>query len=125
MLSVTGLIRIALRPVCAMLDWGSASVLLPKFDALLEFLRWGDPPARYLIGVASLTAALRRLIGKRWRTIRVLSYVAFLLATFHATMLGAEFAGGGAQSVISRIVAILMAVAVAATFIQKRLPRRR
>jgi DMSO/TMAO reductase YedYZ heme-binding membrane subunit len=124
-LSVTGLVLIALHPVGAMLDWGSARVFLPKFDSLLEFLRWGGPPAWYLIGVASLTAALRRLVGKRWRTIHVLSYVAFLLATFHATMLGTEFTGGGAQSVIARVVAILMAVAVATTFIQKRLPRRR
>jgi DMSO/TMAO reductase YedYZ heme-binding membrane subunit len=125
LLSIAGLVLVALHPVGVMLDGGSASVLLPRFDSLLAFLQWGGPPALYLMGIAALTAALRRLIGKSWRTIHFLSYVAFLLATFHATMLGTEFTGGGAQSVIARIVAILMAVAVAATFIQKRLSRRR
>jgi DMSO/TMAO reductase YedYZ heme-binding membrane subunit len=78
----------------------------------------------YLIGIASLAAALRTHVGKRWRVIHILSYVAFLLATFHAAMLGTEFAGGGTQSASARVAVILMAVAVAATFVQKRLPRR-
>jgi DMSO/TMAO reductase YedYZ heme-binding membrane subunit len=124
-LSISGLILIGLHPVGVMLDWGSARVLFPRFDSLRGFLQWGGPPALYLIGVASLTAALRRLVGKPWRAIHFLNYIAFLLATFHATMLGTEFTGSGAQSVIARILAILMAVAVVATFVQKRLPRRR
>jgi ABC-type multidrug transport system permease subunit len=125
MLSITGLVLIALHPVGVMLDWGSANVLLPQFDSLPAFLRWGGPPAWYLVGAASLAAVLRKFVGRRWRVIHNLSYVAFLLATFHAAMLGTEFAGGGPQSVIAKVVIILMAVVVVATFIQKRLPRRR
>ena len=49
----------------------------------------------------------------------------FLLGTAHATMLGTEFTGNGLQPTTARIVAIVMAVAVAATFVQKRLQQRR
>jgi predicted ferric reductase len=124
-LSITGIVLIVLHPLGAVLDWGSASVLIPKFDSPSEFLRWGGPPALYLIGVASLAAALRKLAGKHWRAVHILSYIAFLLATSHAAMLGTEFTGGETQSIIARIVAIFMAVAVAVTFVQKRLRSRR
>jgi DMSO/TMAO reductase YedYZ heme-binding membrane subunit len=123
--SIAGLILLTLHPLGAVLDWGSASVLLPNFESLSTFLRWGGPPALYLIAIASLAAALRKLVDKQWRTVHTLSYIAFLLGTFHATMLGTDFAGAEAQSIIAKIVAILMAIAVAATFAQKRLPRRK
>ncbi len=87
-LSIAGLALIALHPLGVALDWSSPGILFPRLDSLRVFLQWGGPPALYLIVVASLAAALRRPIGKGWRAIHILSYLAFLLATVHATLLG-------------------------------------
>jgi sulfoxide reductase heme-binding subunit YedZ len=119
-LSVAGLVLITLHPVAAAVRASSPSVFLPRFDSLLVFLQLGGRLAWYLLVVASLTAALRKSIGRAWRTIHVLNYVAFLLGTVHALMIGTDFQHG-----VSRGVAICLALAVVGTFVHRRLARRR
>jgi len=120
MLSVTGLILITLHPLSAAWSSTSLRVLLPRFDSWRVFLQLGGRPAWYLIAAAALTAALRSVIGRRWRAIHLLNYVAFLLGTVHAILIGTDF-----QQPVIKAVAITMAIVVIATLIQKRFQRGR
>ena len=119
-LSVTGLILITLHPLGV--AWSSASlrVFLPRFGSWLAFLQWGGPPAWYLIHIGSLTAAQRRSIGRNWRTVHLLNYVAFLLGTIHAILIGTDF-----QSTVAKAVAVALAIVIVAIFIQKRFRGRK
>ena len=119
-LSVTGLILVTLHPLGV--AWSSASVrvFLPRFGSWLTFLQWGGPPAWYLLNAAALVAVLRTTIGRNWRVIHVLNYVAFLLGTAHAILIGTDF-----QRTIVKAVPIAMAILVVATLIRKRFQRRR
>ena len=119
-LSVTGLILITLHPLGV--AWSSASlrVFLPRFGSWLAFLQWGGPPAWYLIHIGSLTAARRRSIGRNWRTVHLLNYVAFLLGTIHAILIGTDF-----QSTVAKAVAVTLAIVIVAIFVQKRFRGRK
>ncbi len=119
-LSVAGLILITLHPIGAAVDAASVGVFLPRFDSLATFFRLGGRLAWYLLAAASLTAALRRGTGRTWRVIHFLNYVAFLLGTTHAIMIGTDF-----QSAPAKAVAIVLALVVVATFAQKQLAKRR
>lgn len=119
-LSVAGLTLITLHPLGV--AWSSASlrVWLPRFDSWLAFLEWGGPPAWYLIAAASLAALLRKAIGQNWRTLHFLNYVAFVLGTAHAIMIGTDF-----QRPIVRAIPVALALVVVATLIRRRLQGRR
>ena len=119
-LSVTGLILITLHPLSVAWSSMSLGVLLPRFDSWRVFLQLGGRPAWYLIAAAALAAALRGVIGQRWRAIHLLNYAAFLLGTVHAILIGTDF-----QQPVIKAVAIIMAIVVVATLIQKRLQRGR
>lgn len=119
-LSVAGLILVTLHPLGEALRSTSFRVFLPRFDSWRVFLQLGGRPAWYLIVAASLAAVLRKTIGKNWRVVHFLNYVAFSLGTAHAIMIGTEL-----QHAVSRAVAVILAAVVVATFIQKRLQRRR
>jgi sulfoxide reductase heme-binding subunit YedZ len=114
-LTVTGLILMTLHPLGVALDWKSPQVLLPRFDSWSIFLQWGGPPAWYLVGLASLAAVLRKTIGKHWRVVHFLNYVAFLLGTVHAIKIGTDLQRG-----VVRAALVILALVVVATFIQKR-----
>jgi predicted ferric reductase len=119
-LSVSGLIMIALHPISLAIDAADAGVFVPKFDSLDIFLTLGGRPALYLVGVAALAAVGRKTLGQNWRIIHFLNYVAFWLITVHAIRIGRDF-----QNDVVQGVSILMALAVLATFVQKRVAQRR
>ena len=114
-LSVTGLVLVTLHPLGVAIDAASPSVFLPRFDSWVVFLELGGRPAWYLIAVASLAAVLRKTIGRNWRAIHFLNYVAFLLATVHAVMIGTDL-----QYTIVKVVAVALALVIVVIFIQKR-----
>lgn len=114
-LTMTGLVLVTLHPLGAAIDAGSLSLFLPRFDSLVAFLEWGGRPAWYLITAASLAAVLRKSIGRNWRTVHLLNYVAFLLVTIHANMLGTDL-----QHTIVKAVSVALALVVVVIFIQKR-----
>jgi len=120
MLSITGLVLITLHPLTAAIDAASLAVFLPSFASWRLFLTLGGRLAWYLIGLASLAAALRKPIGQRWRLIHYLNYAAFWLASIHASLLGTTFAGAGPRYVILKVIVGLMAAATVATLLQKR-----
>lgn len=119
-LSVTGLVMVTLHPLGAAWSNASLRVWLPRLDSWLAFLQWGGPPAWYLIAAASSAAVLRKAVGRNWRALHLLNYVAFLLATVHASLLGTDF-----QRPVARAVSVALALAVLVTLIRKRFQRRR
>jgi sulfoxide reductase heme-binding subunit YedZ len=114
-LSVTGLALVTLHPLGVAINAGSLSVFLPRFDSWVVFLELGGRPAWYLIAAASLAAVLRKSIGRNWRTVHLLNYVAFLLGTVHAVMIGTDF-----QHTIAKAVSVALALVIVVIFIQKR-----
>ncbi len=118
--SVTGLILVTLHPLGAAVRSSSVSVFLPNVSSIEAFLMLGGRPAWYLIGIAALAAVLRTRIKRSWRLIHYLNYIAFLLATTHAVMIGTDFI-----SPVMKGVAIAMALAVVGIFVQKRVRRSR
>lgn len=119
-LSITGLVLITLHPLAVALNSGTPLVFLPRFDSLRVFLALGGRPAWYLIAAGVLAAVLRKPLGKRWRLLHLLNYLAFALATAHANLIGANF-----QGLIVRLVSWAMLVAVVAVFVKRRLPPAR
>ena len=118
--SVTGLILITLHPLGVALDAATISMFVPRFDSALAFLQLGGQPAWYLIALAALIALLRRSIGQPWRIVHMLNYIAFLLATIHANLIGTDL-----QYIITRAISMVMALVIVGIFIQRRLRRRR
>jgi sulfoxide reductase heme-binding subunit YedZ len=114
-LSVTGLVLVTLHPLGVAINAGNPRVFLPRFDSWGVFLELGGRPAWYLIAAASLAAVLRKTIGRKWRTIHFLNYVAFLLITVHAIMIGTDF-----QHTVVKAVSVVLALVVIIIFIQKR-----
>ncbi|MBN1249441.1 MAG: ferric reductase-like transmembrane domain-containing protein [Anaerolineae bacterium] len=114
--SVTALVALALHATSAAWRAGSLNQFVPQFGSLRQFLSLGGRPAFWLIAITSLTALLRASIGDSWKTVHWLNYLAFLLGTVHAQLIGPNF-----QHLGVRIVSIVMAVAVVAVFALKRL----
>jgi len=79
------------------------------------FFSQGGRPALWLILIAAAVALLRKKIGTQWKMIHRLNYLAFLLGTIHAQMLGRNF-----QHLAVRIVSAAMAAGVVAVFVLKR-----
>lgn len=117
--SVGGLVCITLHPILVAVNSGSASVFLPRFDSLRTFLALGGRPAWYLIAAAVIAAVLRQRIGKGWRAVHALNYVAFALVTAHANLLGDSF-----QSPVFRVGSWVLAAGMLAVFVRRRLQVR-
>ena len=118
--SVAGLILITLHPLGVALDNATISVFVPRFDSVLVFLQLGGRLAWYLVALAALVALLRRSVGRPWRVVHMLNYIAFLLSTVHANLIGTDL-----QYTVTRVISIVMALVMVGIFVQKRLRRRR
>jgi len=118
--AVTALVALTLHGGSVAWNSGSLSAFLPRFDSLQVFLSLGGRPALWLFALTSLTALLRTSIGKNWKIIHWLNYVAFWLGTIHAQMIGTSFARLGI-----RLLSAAMALALIAVFVQKRVKRAR
>ena len=119
MLSITGLVLMVIHPLAVAWSFGGLRAFVPAVDSWISFLRWGGRVAWYLFGIAALAAFLRKSLRKQWRPIHMLNYLAFLLVTAHAILLGTEF-----QSLAMKTVAVVLALALAGVFVQKQLQRR-
>lgn len=113
--SVTALAALAIHAISVAWRASSALTFVPLFGSLRLFLSQGGRPALWLIAVASLAALLRVAIGKNWKPVHWLNYLAFLLATIHAQLIGTNFRHLGV-----RLVSMAMAVAVVVLFVIKR-----
>lgn len=118
--AVTGLVLIGLHPVAVAINTSSIAVFVPRFGSLLTFLSLGGRLAWYLIGIASLAALLRTRLKRAWRAIHYLNYIAFFLASAHASLLGTTFRGQGARAIILKVVVGLLSLVVVYVFVRKR-----
>jgi membrane protein implicated in regulation of membrane protease activity len=101
------------------LESSTLRTFLPRFDSLETFLRLGGRPAFWLIIIASLAALFRTSLGKKWQLIHWLNYLAFLLGTVHAQMIGFNF-----QSLGMKIASGVLALVLVWAFIRKRTQKR-
>ncbi|MCU0521779.1 MAG: hypothetical protein MUF84_13940 [Anaerolineae bacterium] len=117
--SVTALVALAIHATSVAWRAGTPAVFVPEVSSIRLFLSLGGRPAFWLIAITSLTALFRASIGKNWKTIHWLNYVAFLLGTVHALLIGPNFVHLGV-----RIVSIVMAVVLVTVFVLKRVGDR-
>ncbi|MCJ7550107.1 MAG: hypothetical protein MUQ30_10545 [Anaerolineae bacterium] len=113
--SITALLALAVHTSIVAWRAGSVSVFVPLLGSAQAFFSQGGRPALWLIVIAAAVALLRKKIGKQWKTIHRLNYVAFLLGTIHAQMLGRNF-----QHLAVRIVSAAMAAGVVVIIVLKR-----
>ncbi len=117
-LSISALTLVTLHPLGVLSRTPRLAVLVPDFSSVGGFFRLGGRPAWYLIGLAALAALLRTRYKKRWRIVHFLVYMAFLLATIHGVMIGTDLSAPALT-----VVAVLLALAVVAVFVRKRIQR--
>jgi DMSO/TMAO reductase YedYZ heme-binding membrane subunit len=109
--AVAGLVLITLHPTGVLIT--RASLGIPLFSLTPSIL--GGQTAWVLIALAVLVALLRKKIGRNWRPIHYLNYLAFWLATIHANSIGTDL-----QSTVIRVISIALAIALIAVFVTVR-----
>ena len=67
-----------------------------------------------------VTALLRTTIGQNWKTIHWLNYLAFILATIHAQLIGSDF-----HNIVMQVVTAAMALILVGVFAWKRTRKQR
>ncbi len=118
--SVAGLTLATLHALGVAIRGSDPFVFIPDVSSLDAFLSLGGRPAWYLIAGASLAAVFRTSIKQRWRQIHYLNYLALLLITVHAILIGTDFV-----SPVMKGVAIALALTVGGVAVRKRIQRRR
>jgi DMSO/TMAO reductase YedYZ heme-binding membrane subunit len=118
--SITALVAMMVHPLSLAWENGTLSVFVPRFDSLRVFLTFAGRVVWPLVGIAALAAWLRKPIGKNWRLIHYLNYLAFWLVTAHAILIGSSF-----QFLTMRVIAVVLAVVTITVLVQKRLPKRK
>ena len=81
--TVTALVALATHATSVAWRSGTPAVFLPQFSSFYAFFSLGGRMAFWLIAVTSLTALFRAGIGKNWKVIHWLNYVALILGTIH------------------------------------------
>jgi predicted ferric reductase len=118
--SVSGLVLLLAHALAVAWSVKRLIVFFPFFSSLTRFLEFGGQPAIWLMGAASLAAVLRSRLRKSWRTVHWLNYIAFLLGTVHALLIGSDF-----TLLPVRVVSIAMAGVVIGVFVWKRVAAAR
>jgi sulfoxide reductase heme-binding subunit YedZ len=119
-LSIVGLSLVTIHPLAVAWQALSLRVFVPAVDSWYRFFALGGRPAWYLLGIGALAAVLRGAIGKNWRLLHILNYLAFWLATVHGILIGTNV-----QNWPMRVVFGAMALVVLGVFVQKRASIRR
>lgn len=114
-----GILLILIHPLTFILQGRGFQIFSPISFPVNPYIGFFGRPAFYLFLIAAGIALYRRKY-RNWLKIHYLSYLAFLLVTVHALMLGDDF-----ESNIMRALALVMAIIVTGIFIHKRLARRR
>jgi len=118
--TVAGFAAMVAHPLAYSLAFGSLEPLVPRAESVYDFLLWAGRPALALFIVAVAAGALRLAFKKGWRFFHLVTYLAFLLVTVHANLIGATFQA----SIVVRAASWVMAAAATAVFVHKRVLRR-
>jgi sulfoxide reductase heme-binding subunit YedZ len=116
-----GFAAMVAHPLAYSVAFGSFEPLVPRVDSVAEFFLWAGRPALALFIVAVVAALLRVAFKKGWRFVHLVTYLAFILVTVHANLIGRTFQG----SIAVRVASWIMAGAATALFVRKRVLRRR
>lgn len=117
--SITGLALLVLHPLLLVIVLRSTAILTAAYTSG-EFLRNAGSPALTALVLASLAAALRTRINTVWRYVHWLNYVALLLGTAHAVLLGTSVA----LLPWLRWVLVLVAACGVAVYVSRRMQTR-
>lgn len=109
-----GILLIIIHPLALALEAQDFTIFLPVFYPIETFLALGGRTALYLFLLAAGIALYRKKY-KNWKKVHYISYLAFLLVSAHALLIGSDF-----KVEIMRILALVMAVTVVGVFIHKR-----
>ncbi|MPM51275.1 hypothetical protein SDC9_98023 [bioreactor metagenome] len=109
-----GILLILIHPLSLAIGGSGFGIFLPDFYPISRFLMFGGKTAIYLFLLAAGIALYRKRY-RNWKKIHYLSYLAFLLVSAHALLIGSDF-----ETEIMRILAFVMAVTVTGIFIHKR-----
>lgn len=109
-----GILLILIHPLTLALEAQDFSIFLPVFYPIEAFLALGGRTALYLFLLAAGIAIYRKKY-RNWKKVHYLNYLAFLLVSIHALMIGSDF-----KLDIMRVLALVMAVTITGIFIHKR-----
>ncbi len=118
--SITAIVLMIAHPIVVVFRDAWPGVLLPQTGSLRVFFMYAGAPALYLFVIGVVAVLLRRLALRSWRYIHWLTYIAFILATVHAMLLGSHFV-----FLPIKIIAGLMVAASVLVFVLRRLKRKR
>jgi len=113
-----GILLILIHPLTFILEGRGIQIFSPISFPVNPYIGFAGRPAFYLFLLAAGIALYRKKY-RNWLKIHYLNYLAFLLVTVHALMLGDDF-----ELNIMKMLAIVMAVVVTGIFIHKRLARK-
>jgi len=113
-LARTVVLLILIHPLSLALEAQDFRIFLPVFYPIEMFLALGGRTAFYLFLLAAGIALYRRKY-KNWKNVHYLNYLAFLLVSAHALLIGSDF-----RLDIIRMLVFVMAVVVIWIFIHKR-----
>lgn len=118
--TITSLVLITLHPLGVAYQMGNLAVFIPDTGSWYGFFANGGRVAFWLFQIASLFAFRRAMVGRNWRYVHWLAYIAFLFATIHGQLLGINFVEPAVG-----YTAYAMAAAIVLIFVLRRLERRR
>ncbi|AKB79958.1 hypothetical protein MSHOH_3475 [Methanosarcina horonobensis HB-1 = JCM 15518] len=110
-----GILLILIHPLALAIGGQGFRIFLPEFYPVNRFLMFGGKTAIYLFLLAAGIALYRKKY-RNWKKVHYLSYLAFLLVSAHALLIGSDF-----KLEIMRILTLVMAATVTGIFIHKRL----
>jgi len=116
--ALAGLILITLHPVSLALRLGRADLFIPVTGSLDAFLMNGGRAALILVYAGVLAAVFQGWLGKGWRPVHALLYIAILLGTVHANLMGSDL-----SDPVLFIIVNGMTLLVVAAFLAKRWQR--
>jgi len=116
--TVAGFVAMIAHPFAWSYTVGSLEPFVPRAASVYDFLLYAGRPALFLFIVAVVAGLLRLAFKRGWRYVHLLVYLAFLLVTVHANLIGTSF-----QSPVVRVVSWAMAAAVTVVFVRKRVQR--
>lgn len=119
-LARAGILLMLVHPISFAIEKKDLMVFVPVFYPPITFLELAGRPALYLFLIAALAAVYRKKLIKKWKNIHYLNYLAFILVSMHAMLIGTDIVSAGA-----RITVTFMALLVTAIFFHKRLGTKR
>lgn len=119
-LTVAALGMMVLHPIFILLGGYPLNYLLPDFTTPFNAFARNGPIALLLFAIASVAAVLRATIKHSWRPVHWLVYLAFMVASIHAALLGMNL-----QTLVPRLIVGLLVISIIVVYIVKRLPREK